>query len=693
MAHQRTAANDRGQAGIQATPNSSLLSRVVNLFGQFYNHRWQWSFFRGNGTTIERMTLETYDVTTPATRTTLLSVDSTNNGNVTLNGCSRASTTSTTGALVVPGGVGIGGDLNVAGQTTFGTLNVSSALNVTGTINTTNATASTSTTTGALTVTGGAGIGGQVNAGSVNTAGTINTTNATASTSPTTGALTVTGGAGVGGSVFTGGSYNISRTVSGNPGSVELYASPNSVSDSNVAGLDFGFYSQRLRLGGFRSGSTPWGAFRLQAWNTSTPSTFTDWLTYTFGSGGQLTVHATQASTSTTTGALVVGGGVGVTGNVNVSGNVNTTSVVMPSTSADRKVVLWSNANVNNHQYLGFGVGGGELKYQVDATTASHIFYAGTSTTASNELCRITGTGSLTFPNALANRKVVLWSTAANDHQFYGLGLASGTLRYQVDNTGAAHVFYAGTSTSASNELFRISGGGGVTATGSVSGGEFIAATLHNTGGVGGARASLDFKTYLVAGAAATSKISALDDAASGSHLVFYTKQGANATAPFERMRITSTGHILSSAEGHSFNFSDFSGSSGGDVYESFNINAYPRTLTAQELVDYKFFTFTNGGGQITLPTANDILNYINPQGNFRSSFDVIFQNRNGAVGQTITLNKSADMAMFQGWTAGYAEGNQWNILYSRQSIIRFICRWQGTGATKSVIPIIIRVD
>ncbi len=92
-----------------------------------------------------------------------------------------ASTSSTTGALIVSGGVGIAKELNV-GSTT----------------------ASTSSSTGALIVAGGAGFAGAVNIGST-----------TASTSTTTGALEVVGGVGIGGAVYIGSTISI---AGGTPG-------------------------------------------------------------------------------------------------------------------------------------------------------------------------------------------------------------------------------------------------------------------------------------------------------------------------------------------------------------------------------------------------------------------------------------------------------------------------------------------
>jgi len=68
----------------------------------------------------------------------------------------------------------------------------------------------------------------------------------------------------------------------------------------------------------------------------------------------------------------------------------------------------------------------------------------------------------LQFANDIRNRKIVLYSTADNDHQFYGFGVNGGSLRYQTDALGADHVFFAGSGFSTSNELFRIRGNGNV---------------------------------------------------------------------------------------------------------------------------------------------------------------------------------------------------------------------------------------
>lgn len=72
-----------------------------------------------------------------------------------------------------------------------------------------------------------------------------------------------------------------------------------------------------------------------------------------------------------------------------------------------------------------------------------------------------TANSPLQFANNVINRILTLYQALGNDqNQFYGFGIASGILRYQIDSTSGNHVFYAATSSSASNELVRITGTG-----------------------------------------------------------------------------------------------------------------------------------------------------------------------------------------------------------------------------------------
>ena len=146
------------------------------------------------------------------------------------------STSTFSGSIVVSGGIGLSGNINAGGVVTATNLYVgiwpvstgttSGSSNITGTNNSfliTNQTQSVSTTTGALVVSGGVGISGNlyvyggITATQLTIAYTTITqslitspdiftiTNTTPTTSPTTGALVVSGGVGVGGGLFVGG--------------------------------------------------------------------------------------------------------------------------------------------------------------------------------------------------------------------------------------------------------------------------------------------------------------------------------------------------------------------------------------------------------------------------------------------------------------------------------------------------------
>ncbi len=69
---------------------------------------------------------------------------------------------------------------------------------------------------------------------------------------------------------------------------------------------------------------------------------------------------------------------------------------------------------------------------------------------------------ALQFSNSVANRKIVMYESANDDHQFFGFGINNNILRYQVGATSTDHVFYAGVNGTTSNELMRIKGNGTV---------------------------------------------------------------------------------------------------------------------------------------------------------------------------------------------------------------------------------------
>ncbi len=86
----------------------------------------------------------------------------------------------------------------------------------------------------------------------------------------------------------------------------------------------------------------------------------------------------------------------------------------------------------------------------------------------------------LQFPNTLNNRKMVLWESANNDHQIFGLGIESGSLTYNVGGSGDVHKFYCGAGSSASTTLMTI-GGDKRVLIGTQAGGSFVGINSSGT--------------------------------------------------------------------------------------------------------------------------------------------------------------------------------------------------------------------
>lgn len=64
----------------------------------------------------------------------------------------------------------------------------------------------------------------------------------------------------------------------------------------------------------------------------------------------------------------------------------------------------------------------------------------------------------LQLPNTLNNRKITLWEAVNNPYEYYGFGIQSGTLTYNIRGTGDMHRFYCGNGAGSSNTLMTISG-------------------------------------------------------------------------------------------------------------------------------------------------------------------------------------------------------------------------------------------
>jgi hypothetical protein len=265
------------------------------------------------------------------------------------NTSSIVSVSTSTGALTVTGGVGIGGNIN-AGNVT--------ATNLTGHV----ATPAQDQITSLGTLTG------------LTSSGAINITASTDSDSPTTGALVVAGGVGFGGNVHIPSTYQLhvgadlvsasfphsiaqfnssindyqqvvmQNISSGSTASSDYIAVADTGDDSNKY-IDMGINSSGYANPDYNISGALDGYMYVNGGNLAlgTQSAGKSIVFHTSGtqtanlrarlSDNGLTVNATTATSSITTGALVVNGGIGVAGDMRVGGNIYAANLITTSTS------------------------------------------------------------------------------------------------------------------------------------------------------------------------------------------------------------------------------------------------------------------------------------------------------------------------------------------------------------------------
>ena len=190
------------------------------------------------------------------------------------------------------------------------------------------------------------------------------------------------------------------------------------------------------------------------------------WASNAASFGSNAAAAALPSTGGTLAGALTVNGALVVASNVTFGTSTGRDYILRTPGQG----IYWANYTGAPTFYNSvYGVGS-------NGSLGDHVFYTGGigGTSNGSERLRITSggdtvvSGRLYFPNALADRRLVFWQTADNGNQFYGMGLQSGKLRFQVDNPGGVFSFQAGTSAAGSQEALRVDGAGNVTALGYV---------------------------------------------------------------------------------------------------------------------------------------------------------------------------------------------------------------------------------
>uniref|UniRef100_A0A6C0J1C7 Uncharacterized protein n=1 Tax=viral metagenome TaxID=1070528 RepID=A0A6C0J1C7_9ZZZZ len=258
------------------------------------------------------------------------------------------SSSATTGALKVVGGISTQENLNVGGTTTstsattgalqvVGGISTQENLNVGAVAKVLSATDASSKTTGALIVTGGVGISKNIHALNANfedvEADSVDITDTTLSYNQTTGALKVAGGLGVAGNVHCG-----NLTLTGNlvvTGNTTVINANNLVvqdpiielGKGNTTGLDTGILMNNPLTSGNKGNVAviyDFSTSNLEIGHTLSSANNSPVIMNTSNAiavniNGTLGVTSTTASSSKTTGAVTIGGGLGVVGDIHAT--------------------------------------------------------------------------------------------------------------------------------------------------------------------------------------------------------------------------------------------------------------------------------------------------------------------------------------------------------------------------------------
>lgn len=287
-----------------------------------------------------------------------------------------SSTSSTTGAVVITGGLGVRGNINTA-----------NAISTSGVLTVTNSTDSSSTATGGIVTSGGIGVArnayigaglyvtGSISGAALTATGPSAFTDTTASTGYSSGAVLVTGGVGIAGNLNVNGAtsnfykdvviignltagniISTTSTLSSTGGVIYLQ---NGIGGDNGydAGVEINYY---IPGQGAKKGFLGWerttGNLKYYSIDAAVAGGVYSGTPGTAAFGAYYAVNTTP-STSTTTGALQVAGGAGIVGNLNVGTNTVVTGNVTAGNITTGGKVTGTTGNIItlNSLYLSSG--------------------------------------------------------------------------------------------------------------------------------------------------------------------------------------------------------------------------------------------------------------------------------------------------------------------------------------------------
>lgn len=99
---------------------------------------------------------------------------------------------------------------------------------------------------------------------------------------------------------------------------------------------------------------------------------------------------------------------------------------------------------------LSSGAANSEISTSINALHLSNLGNVGIRGASLNS--------ELQLPNTINNRKITLWESANNPYQYYGFGIRSGEMTYNVGDIGSKHTFQWGASATGSGILMQFGG-------------------------------------------------------------------------------------------------------------------------------------------------------------------------------------------------------------------------------------------